>query len=127
MSMPPAALAIITGLPAARSSTMLRYSSRVHLQPFFDQHAADDAAFGAGLMRDERHADHRRSRALGLVGRLRQLDAAAFAAAAGVNLRLDDDDLRAEAPRDRRRARRRSKATSPRGTGTPWRARIAFA
>ena len=33
MSMPPAALAIITGLPAARSSTRLRYSSRVIRRP----------------------------------------------------------------------------------------------
>ena len=37
---------------------------------------------------------------LGLVGRLRELDAAAFAAAAGVDLRLDDDDAAAEASRD---------------------------
>ena len=79
---------------------MLRYSSRVHLQPFFDQHARDDAPFGAGLMRDERHADHLARELLGFVGRLRELDAAALAAAAGVNLRLDDDDGAAEAPGD---------------------------
>ena len=44
---------------------------------------------------------------LGLVGRLRELDAAALAAAAGVDLRLDDDDAAAEALGDRRRPRRR--------------------
>ena len=33
---------------------------------------------------------------LGFVGRFRELDAAAFAAAAGVNLRLDDDNAAAE-------------------------------
>ena len=40
---------------------------------------------------------------LGLVGRLGELDAAAFAAAAGVNLRLDDDHARR---RDGGRSRR---------------------
>ena len=40
-----------------------------HLQPFFDQHAPDDAPFGAGLMRDERHADHRARELLGVLGR----------------------------------------------------------
>ena len=44
---------------------------------------------------------------LGFVRRLGELDAAAFAAAAGVNLRLDDDDAAAEAPRDVARLRRR--------------------
>ena len=33
-------------------------------------------------------------------GDLRELDAAALAAAAGVNLRLDDDDVAAEPPGD---------------------------
>ena len=51
-------------------------------------------------MRDERHADHLLRELLGLVGRLRQLDAAALAAAAGVDLRLDDDDAAAETPGD---------------------------
>ena len=42
-------------------------------------------------MRDERHADHLLRQLSGFVGILRQLDAAAFAAAAGVDLRFDDD------------------------------------
>ena len=78
-------------------------------------------------MRDERHADHVARELLGFVGRLGELDAAALAAAAGVNLRLDDDDAAAEAPGDRRRASAALNATSPRGTGTPWRARMALA
>ena len=41
-----------------------------------------------------------RGDALGLVGVLRELDAAALAAAAGVDLRLDDDDAAAEPARD---------------------------
>ena len=71
-----------------------------HLQPFFDEHARDDAPFGAGLMRDERHADHVARETLGLVGRLGQLDAAAFPASAGVDLRLHDDEVSAETTRD---------------------------
>ena len=51
-------------------------------------------------MGDERHADHLAGELLGFVGGLRELHAAALAAAAGVNLRLDDDDLAAEAPGD---------------------------
>jgi hypothetical protein len=62
-----------------------------HLQTFFDEHAPDDAPFGAGLMRDERHADHRGRELDGILGALRQLDTAALAAAARVDLRLDDN------------------------------------
>ena len=40
-------------------------------------------------------------------GDLRELDAAALAAAAGVNLRLDDDDAAAETLARSRRLRRR--------------------
>src|SRR5262249_17899067 len=66
----------------------------------------DHAAFGPRLVRDERHAEHAVGELLGVLGRPRELDAAAFAAAAGVNLRLDDNDFRAEAAGDRRRLRR---------------------
>ncbi len=48
-------------------------------------------ALRAGLVGHERHAEHLARDALGLVGALDQLDAAALAAAAGVDLRLDDD------------------------------------
>ena len=125
--MPPAALAIITGLPAARSSTRLRYSSRVICRPSSISDAADDAALGAGLMRDERHAEHVARDALGFVGRPGELDAAALAAAAGVNLRLDDDHAAAETLGDLARVGGGGRISSPRGTGTPWRARMALA
>ena len=77
-------------------------------------------------MRDELHADHLRAIFSASLRRLGELDAAAFAAAAGMNLRLDDDDAGAETPRDLA-GFDGVNATSPRGTGTPWRARIAFA
>jgi hypothetical protein len=48
-------------------------------------------AGGAGLGRDEIDAEHMRSDFRGFVGRVRELDAAGFAAAASVNLRLDND------------------------------------
>ena len=73
-----------------------------HLEAFLDEHARDDAAFGAGLVRDQRHADDGLGELLGLVGRLGELDAAALAAAAGVDLRLDDDGAAAEALGDLR-------------------------
>ena len=72
----------------------------LHLQAFFDEHAPDDTPLGAGLVRDERHADHLFRDRLGFVGRLGELDAAALSAAAGVNLRLDDDDMSAETTGD---------------------------
>jgi hypothetical protein len=68
-------------LAAARSSTMLRVQLARHLQAFLDEHARDDAPFGAGLVGDERHADHR-ARSVRPRRRARELDAAALAAAA---------------------------------------------
>ena len=68
------------------------------LQSFFDQHAADLAPLRSGLMRDERHPEHLLGQLLGLVGRFRELDAAALAAPAGMNLRLDDSDAAAKTP-----------------------------
>jgi len=56
-------------------------------------------------MRDERHAEHVACDAVGFFRRLRELDAAAFAAAARVDLRLHDDDFRAEPFCNRRRVR----------------------
>ncbi len=48
-------------------------------------------AFGAGLMRDQRHAQHLGSQLTGLLNRLGDFDASTFAATSGVNLCLDDD------------------------------------
>ena len=45
-------------LPVARSSTMPRYSSRSMGSVFFDQQPLHDAAFGTGLVRDQRHAQN---------------------------------------------------------------------
>ena len=42
---------------------------------------------------DQIHAEHVRSDFGGFVGRMRELHAARFAAAAGVNLRFHDDDV----------------------------------
>jgi hypothetical protein len=70
----------------------------LHLEALFDQDASHNPPFGAGLMGDERHAEHLDREVFGLVRRLGQLDAAALAAAAGVDLRLDDDDRGAETP-----------------------------
>ena len=91
----------------------------------FDEHAAHEAPFGAGLGRDQRHADDLLRRRFGLVRRGGELDAAALAAAAGVDLRLDDG-------RDAELARDVPRlcgvyATRPRGTGTPYLARSSFA
>ncbi len=77
-------------------------------------------------MRDQRHADHLARDLLGFAGRLGELHAAALAAPAGVNLRLDHDHAAAQTSGDSR-ASEALNATSPRGTGTPCRARIALA
>ena len=67
------------------------------VQAFFDQQAADDAAFFAGLRRDEGHAHDLAGEIGGFVGRFREFYAAAFAAASRVNLRFHDYDLGAQA------------------------------
>ena len=97
MSMPPAALAMMTGLPGRAIEDDAEIQLALHLEAFFDQHAPDDAPFGTGLVRDERHADHRARQLLRVLRRLRELDAAALAAAARVDLRLHDDNAGAEA------------------------------
>ena len=100
MSMPPAALAMTTGHADARSITMLRYSSRSICSPSSISTRPTFLPSGAGLVGDQRHADHLLGELLGFAGGLGELDAAALAAAAGVNLRLDDGDVAAEPPRD---------------------------
>ena len=63
----------------------------------FDEQALHQAAFRAGLRRDQRHAQNLGGELLRFVHRARQLDAAALAAPAGVNLRLHHDHLGAQA------------------------------
>src|ERR1051325_4221052 len=67
----------------------------VNGQPFFDEEHAHFPAFGAGLVRDELHAEHLSRYLARFVRALRQLHPAAFAAPARMNLRFDDDDIRA--------------------------------
>ena len=62
-------------------------------EALLDEQALDLLALGAGLRRDELHAEDLLDRGLGVGPGLRDLDAAALAAAAGVDLRLDDDDV----------------------------------
>ena len=59
---------------------------------FLDVEALHELAFGAGLVRDQRHAQHAGGFGLHVRHRLHDLDAAALATAAGVDLRLDDPD-----------------------------------
>src|SRR5688572_4920774 len=58
--------------------------------------ALHQLALGAGLVGDKGHADHALDILAHLVQRLRDLDAAALAAPAGVDLRLHDPDLAAQ-------------------------------
>ena len=61
-----------------------------HQQPFHN------AAFRAGLVGDECHAENFRGGIAYLIDRFDHLDAAALATTTGVNLRLDDPDFAAE-------------------------------
>jgi hypothetical protein len=63
----------------------------VDVERFLDQDLAHDAPLGAGLVRDEGHPEDLLRQLAGFVRVVRELDAAALAAAAGVDLRLDDD------------------------------------
>ena len=60
-------------------------------EPLLDEHALHDLAGGAGLVRDERLAQHRGRGGFGLGGILDDLDAPALAPPAGVDLGLDDN------------------------------------
>ena len=60
-------------------------------QRLFDQQPLHLLALGAGLVRDQRHAQHLLGQFNGLFRRLGDLHAAALAAASGVNLRLHHD------------------------------------
>ena len=127
MSMPPAALAIIDRLAGRAIEHEAQIQLARHLQAFFDQHARRRRGLRgrSGASRASCRACRARCCSASSAD-LRELDAAALAAAAGVDLRLDDDHAAAEARGDLAALRRRLNATSPRGTGTPWRARMAF-
>ena len=81
---------------------------------FRDEHLVDDAPGGAGLMRDQRLAEHFAGDVARFVRRFDQVDAAfesvrerPLAAAAGMNLRLHHEVGRRELARDLLRFRRR--------------------
>ena len=59
-------------------------------QGLFNEQPPHYAAFGSGLVRDQRHAENLPGQLAGFLGGLGNLDAAALAAASGVNLRFDD-------------------------------------
>ncbi len=63
----------------------------VDRQSLFDEHLLDDAAFGPGLMRDQRHAENFPGDDSSLRGIFGDLDAASFASSTGVDLRFDDN------------------------------------
>ena len=96
--MPPAVLAMKTASDGAVHQDA-EVELALDVETFFDQQALDDAAAGAGLRRDQLHAQHLAGEVRGFVGGMRELHAAGFAAAAGVDLRLDDHDGRAESLR----------------------------
>ena len=96
------------------------------VRAFLDQQPPHLLAFGAGLVRLQLHAEDRGSRAAHFVERVRELHAAALAAAAGVDLRLDDPDLAAELLRGFDRLVD-AEAGMPRGVVTPNLRRISFA
>ena len=67
-----------------------------HLEALLDVEALHLLAFGAGLVRDQLHAEDLLGGGARIRGpALRDLHAAALAAATGVDLRLDDDELAA--------------------------------
>ena len=98
-------------------------------QGLFDQQALHFLALGAGLVRDQLHAQHLGGELAGLFGRLGDLDAAAFAAASGMNLRFDDDAggaIAEEVARAASSASSRLSTICPRGTATPYFDRMVF-
>ena len=63
------------------------------VQPFFDQQTLDNSSGRPGLRGNQGHPENVARNLGGFLGGTRQLDAAAFAAAAGVDLRLDNTNV----------------------------------
>ncbi len=97
-------------------------------QRLFDQQPLHLLAFGPGLVRDQRHAEHLARQLGGFFRRLGDLHAAALAAPAGVDLRLDHDSGCAFVEQfTRRRVGFFLLSTMcPRGTATPYFDRMAL-
>ena len=99
ISMPPSVDAITVTRPVARSSEHAEVELVLDREALLDEQALDLLALGAGLVRDELHAEDLLGASASASSRgLGDLDAAALAAAAGVDLRLDDDDLGCRSP-----------------------------
>ena len=62
ISTPPSGLAIRTGRSRRAVDDDAEVELALDVKPFLDEHAADRPAFGPGLVRDERHAEHRLAR-----------------------------------------------------------------
>ena len=80
-----------TGLPLRAIQHDAEIQLSCDRQRLFHQQALHDAAFGAGLVRHQPHAQHLFRDLDGFGCVLGNLDAAAFSAPAGMNLRFDDD------------------------------------
>ncbi len=91
-----------------------------------DQQPAHLLPAGAGLVRDELHAEDLAGALLHLVERVRELDAAALAAAARVDLRLDHPHRRRRATSPARTASSTVNAGMPRGVGMPYLRKISL-
>ena len=94
--MPPSWLAMMTGRPAARSTTMPEVQLARNRQALLDEQPGHLAPFGTGLVRHERHAVNLIGELVGVSRILRELDAAALAPSARVNLCFHDDGAAAE-------------------------------
>ena len=101
ISMPPSELAIKRHALRGAVDDHADVEFLADVGALLHQQAPHEPAFGPGLMGHQRHAEDLRGELVDLLERLRHLDAAALAAAAGVNLRLDDPDLAAELARRR--------------------------
>ena len=87
----------------------------------------DQAAMRAGLVRDQRHAQHALGFFLHILDGFDHLDAAALAAAAGMDLRLHHPDRAGQGFRPPRPLLPRVKAGLPLGTGAPKPRRTSLA
>ena len=89
--MPPNFEAIITGQPhgAVQDHAEVELAGDGHR--LLDQHLLHEPSLGAGLLRDQPHAEDPRRHLHRLVRAGGELDAARLAAPPGVDLRLDDD------------------------------------
>ena len=86
--MPPSDDAMKTFLPMRAIEHDAEVQFALDGQRLFDQHLLHDAAFGSGLVRDQRHAENFCGDLARFGCVFGDLYAAAFASAAGVNLRL---------------------------------------